>query len=253
LTVFGDYACFYDLLYADKDYAGEVQYVAGLIQRFAPSSRSLLDLGCGSGRHARLFAEQGFEVAGVDRSAEMLRQASSQTANGASQKVSFTQGDIRTIRMGQTFDTVLAMFHVMSYQNSNDDFVAALRTVRAHLAPGGVFIFDCWYGPGVLSDRPSVRFKEVENEAIKVLRVATPAVNPNTNVVDVEYRIMVIDKRTGTCTELRENHAMRYFFLPEIELLCRQNGLNLVQSYAWLSERAPGFDSWYACAVCIAR
>ena len=61
-TVFADYARYYDLLYRDKDYAAEAEYVAGLIRKFHPSARSILELGSGTGIHASLLTEKGFTV-----------------------------------------------------------------------------------------------------------------------------------------------------------------------------------------------
>ena len=56
-AVFDAYAAYYDLLYKDKDYAGETEYVHRLIQRFNPGAKSILELGSGTGKHARLLAE----------------------------------------------------------------------------------------------------------------------------------------------------------------------------------------------------
>ena len=54
--IFADYARYYDLLYRDKDYAAAAEYVAGLIRKFHPSARSILELGSGTGIHAGLLA-----------------------------------------------------------------------------------------------------------------------------------------------------------------------------------------------------
>ena len=70
--VFDEYARYYDLLYQDKDYQAEADYVAGLIRRFHPEARSILELGSGTGIHASLLAKKGFTVHGVERSPEML-------------------------------------------------------------------------------------------------------------------------------------------------------------------------------------
>jgi predicted TPR repeat methyltransferase len=51
-SVFADYARYYDLLYRDKDYAAAAEYVAGLIRKFHPSARPILELGSGTGIHA---------------------------------------------------------------------------------------------------------------------------------------------------------------------------------------------------------
>jgi hypothetical protein len=72
MSVFGNYARYYDLLNKDKDYEKEADYVHGLIQRYAPGSKTILDLGCGTGRHDFLLAEKGYSVTGIDMSEQML-------------------------------------------------------------------------------------------------------------------------------------------------------------------------------------
>jgi methylase of polypeptide subunit release factors len=66
MSVFGAYARYYDLLYRDKDYAAEAQYVHRLIQSHALGARSILELGCGTGAHAVLLAGEGYRIHGVD-------------------------------------------------------------------------------------------------------------------------------------------------------------------------------------------
>ena len=51
MMAFGEYAKYYDLLYADKDYAAETAFVREIICRLAPGARTLLELGCGSARY----------------------------------------------------------------------------------------------------------------------------------------------------------------------------------------------------------
>ena len=250
MDVFGSYSRYYNLLYQDKDYAGEAQYVRGLIERHAPQARTVLDLGCGTGRHDLLLARMGYQVTGVDRSAEMLAIAGAQTPAGPpSPSLSFAQGDIRSVRLGTQFDVVVSLFHVMSYLTSNQDLSAAFATVRAHLKPGGVFIFDCWYGPAVLTDRPAVRVKRLEDAAIAITRLAEPVLHPNENLVEVNYQIFERDKATGAVAQLKESHLMRYLFRPEIELLLGEAGLTLASSAEWMTDREPGFDTWGVCFV----
>jgi SAM-dependent methyltransferase len=265
MHVFGSYSRYYNLLYKDKDYAGEAEYVRGLIERHSPEARTVLDLGCGTGRHDFLLAQMGYEVTGVDRSEEMLAVANSQlstlnpqqdfvnpqpsTLSGSSPSLIFHQGDIRTIRLDRTFDVVISLFHVMSYQTTNDDLATALATVRAHLKPGGVFIFDCWYGPAVLTERPEVRVKRLEDETVSVTRVAEPVMYPNENLVDVNYQVSIRDKASGSVDELRETHRMRYLFRPEVELFLGGAGMSIVEASEWLTGREPGFDTWGVCFV----
>lgn len=72
MTIFGDYARYYDVLYQDKDYAGEADFVLSCLVRRQGEPRTLLDLGCGTGRHGLEMARRGVSVTGVDMSATML-------------------------------------------------------------------------------------------------------------------------------------------------------------------------------------
>ncbi len=251
MSVFGSYSDYYNLLYKDKDYAGETEYVHGLINKYQPNAKNILDLGCGTGRHDILLARRGYEITGIDMSEKMLAAANSQlsTSEFKNLNLKFIEGDIRTLRLGRTFDVVTSLFHVMSYQSGNNDLLAALSTVKTHLKPGGIFIFDCWYGPAVLTDRPTMRVKRLEDEKIVVTRIAEPVMHPNDNLVDVNYRVLVLEKATGKVEELKETHRMRYLFLPEIDLLLRKTGMEIIESSEWITGREPGFDTWGVCFV----
>jgi SAM-dependent methyltransferase len=246
-NVFGTYARYYDLLYRNKDYVGEAQFVHGLIQTSSPDAQKILELGCGTGNHAVLLAKEGYEIYGVDFSEEMLLKATnrlSQLPLELGSRLKFTHGDIRQTRLNQTFDVVLSLFHVISYQTTNEDLAAAFATVKEHLKPGGIFIFDVWYGPAVLTQTPTVRVKRLEDEEILVTRIAEPVMYHNENWVDVNYQVFIREKSTDTVEELEETHRMRYLFKPEIELVVKEFKMSIVEYREWMTNKAPGCDTW---------
>ncbi|MBR8834037.1 MAG: class I SAM-dependent methyltransferase [Stigonema ocellatum SAG 48.90 = DSM 106950] len=248
MSVFGNYARYYDLLYRDKDYLGEAQFIHRLIQTYAPDARDILELGCGTGTHAVLLAKEGYQIQGVDFSEEMLAKASDRHGHlppYVASRLKFSHGDIRNLTLNQTFDVVLSLFHVISYQTTNEDLLAAFASVKEHLKPSGIFIFDVWYGPAVLSDRPTVRVKRLEDEQIVVTRIAAPLMHANENWVDVNYQVFIRDKSSNAVEELQETHRMRYLFKPEIELLLREFQIQVVAYGEWMSDaREAGFDTW---------
>jgi SAM-dependent methyltransferase len=248
-SVFADYARYYDLLYRDKDYATEADYVANLIKEYLPVAESILELGSGTGIHANLLARKGFMVHGIERSPEMLARSKTLAESlGAEQdRLTFSPGDIRSIRLNRCFDAVIALFHVMSYQTTNEDVTAAFETARQHLKTGGLFIFDVWYGPAVLTDRPAVRIKRIADDQTEVTRLAEPVLYPNENRVDVHYRVFVRTLSSQAVSELEETHAMRYFFKPEIERIGLQAGFQYLDAEEWLSGRRIGCDTWGVC------
>jgi len=243
---FGKYAEYYDLLYQDKDYEGEAGFVDDQVKKFAPGAKSILDLGCGTGNHDFLFGEQGYIVTGVDCSQVNIEKAhAKQLANKENgSNLSFIKDDIRTVRLDKKYDIVMSLFHVMSYQTSDDDLKAVLTTAKSHLKKGGLFVFDCWYGPAVLSERPALRVKNAENDEISVVRIAKPEMFPNENLVHVNYRVLIIDKKTRKISDLEETHCMRYLFKPEIDGMLHDTGFKLLHWGEWISNAVPGSNSW---------
>jgi len=243
------YASLYDLLYREKDYPGECDFLQRLFARHARRQvRSLLDLGCGTGGHALLFAGRGLRVAGVDRSPTMLRIARAKTGAGTG-SVAFFQGDVRTVRLGRRFDAVVALFAVMGYQTENEDFVAAVRTAAVHLAPGGVFAFDVWFGPAVLANPPGAREKTVKDGTRLVRRRTDCVIDALGQVVQVRFATTVRAGRR-TISNGEETHPMRFFFPRELELLVRSAGLELAAIVPFLDEAGtPGPDTWNVTVV----
>ena len=249
MNVFSDYARYYDLLYKDKDYAAEATFVLDQLKMDGLSPASVLELGCGTGRHAMEFARLGCQPTGIDLSEQMVTLARERTASAGTAGLEFEVGDVRRWRGGRKFAAVVSLFHVMSYQTSNEDLQAAIETAGAHLDPGGSFLFDFWFGPAVLSDPPAVRVKRMEDNVIKATRLAEPATNCADSTVTVSYEVLVENKQTGSISRLNEQHRMRYLFLPELEVLLNAGGFTLTASGCWMNCAPVSKDCWYAWVI----
>ena len=247
MNIFGDYARYYDLLYSNKNYAGETDYIHGLIQSHHRSAKKILNLGCGSGSHDRHFVAKGYSVTGVDLSEEMLAVARKAAADISA--LEYVNGDIRSIRLDNSYDVVTSLFHVMSYQVTTNDLMASFVTARDHLNSGGIFIFDCWYGPGVLTDRPTIRIRDLEDETIRVTRIAQPVLCANENVVDVNYRVFIRNIHSENVKEICETHRMRYLFLPELNYILELAGFDLLVAYSAFSLKQLSENDWNAVLV----
>lgn len=247
--IFNDYASYYDLLYKDKDYARESAYVADYIRKHSPNARTILELGCGTGGHAEHLARLGFTVHGVDISERMLSVAKSRKISlpvEIADRISLECGDIRTLRTGKSYDAVVSLFHVMSYQTGNDDVKSAFKTANTHLDSEGLFLFDFWYGPGVLSLKPETRVKRLEDDNIRVTRISEPVMRFAENVVDVKYSVFIEDKKTGKISQLKEVHSMRYFSIPEINFMLTHSGFRNLHTCQWMLKNQPNSTDWSA-------
>lgn len=237
------YSQYYDLLYQDKDYIGEVEYINGLIKTYKGEALTILDLGCGTGKHAELLCDTGYNVHGVDLSTDMLKIAE-QRRVGKENRLSFGHSNILELALNQKFDVVISLFHVMSYQNSNQELIQAFQVAKNHLKEDGVFIFDFWYGPAVLTDLPTTRIKRLENDLIKVSRIAEPILHPQLNLVDVHYDVFIQNKSNEEIVEKKELHKMRYFFDTELDLICEHVGFEVLDKFKWMNSDSPSLDSW---------
>jgi SAM-dependent methyltransferase len=242
-AVFNAYSRYYDLLYRDKDYVAEAEYIAGLLERFGVSGKRLLEFGSGTGKHGRLLAAHGYEVTGIERSAEMVAQA--ETASG----FSCEQGDICTVQLGQTFDAVLSLFHVVSYQTTNDAVQAVFARAAEHLEADGLFVFDVWYSPAVYAQKPVVRVKRMADDELEITRIAEPALHSNENRVDVNYNIFARDIASGAVETITETHPMRHYSLPELDLLAQMNGFAVLRTEEFLTGNSPSEGTWSVCLV----
>jgi SAM-dependent methyltransferase len=82
MSTFDLYAAYYDLLYRDKDYSEEVDYVNSLILAHrGVQELSILELGCGTGGHATYLAKSGQTVYGIDVSPQMVKKAKDNLVN----------------------------------------------------------------------------------------------------------------------------------------------------------------------------
>jgi SAM-dependent methyltransferase len=245
MNSFGFYSHYYDLLYKDKDYLAEVEYVCALLHKYTikGTCKSILELGCGTGIHAELMSRRGLRVHGVELSQSMLDIALKRIAD-VEGELCFALGDARNYRIEKKFDAVISLFHVLSYQTRQDDLRGMLKTASDHLDDQGVLVFDFWYGPAVLWQRPSLRVKRLENEHVSVIRIAEPVLYEEDNVVDVNYTIFAEDRLNGKIEKLVETHRMRYFFLAELDDELSRAGFARLMAEEWLSGALPSKKTW---------
>ncbi|MFI5232633.1 MAG: class I SAM-dependent DNA methyltransferase [Gemmatimonadales bacterium] len=248
--VFGQqYAHQYDALYGEKNYAAECDAVEELFRRHATHPvHTLLDLGCGTGSHAQLFAQRGYAVTGVDRSPAMLglarKKVDGASARPAATPPSFVEGDVRDVRLGGKFDAVLMMFAVLGYQTSDADVAAAMRTVASHLKPGGVFVCDVWFGPAVIAIGTSDRHKVIDVPDGQLHRTSSGEIDRAHHTCRVDFRTWrVVQGRT--LDESTESHTMRFFFGGEFARFFGDAGLQLCAAHPFGNlDALPGTESW---------
>lgn len=243
MEIFKDYAYYYNAFYQDKDYGTEAVQVKRLLKKYGNNITTIINYGCGTGKHDIELTKLGYQCTGIDLSPLMIDIAR-ENVKSENMNIDFDVADIRSFEPKDKYDAVISLFHVMSYQNENQDILSAFQNARKALDNNGLFLFDAWYGPGVLSDKPGVRVKEIEDEKNKLVRIARPIMHDKKNVVSVNYEVLVIDKQTDKVELICETHNMRYFFEPEIRLMLNLSGFELLDSIDCQTLTDTSYDSW---------
>jgi SAM-dependent methyltransferase len=240
---FAKYAEFYDIFYKEKDYLLEANYLINLLKTVDIVSGEVLEFGCGTGQHARIIAERGFSVHGIEMSSEMLARCKK------SNHFTFEQGDIRKISLNKTFDSVISLFHVFSYMQSNEDVNLFFKSAHKHLDPGGKLIFDFWYSPAVYHQGIFSTNKSTVVDDNIIIKKSNSELKLNENIVEVKFSIKVKNK-AGTCLQrFKESHILRHFSLPEIKLVGSFHGFDFVTAEEVITGKSPSEDSFSVIAI----
>jgi SAM-dependent methyltransferase len=149
--VFSESGELYDAIYgAFKDYAAEAAKVVVLLRTLHPGARTILDVGCGTGEHAKhLHETHGLEVDGLDLDAGLLAVARRKRPGAR-----FFEADMCRFDLGRRYDVVTCLFSSIGYVRTPERLTAALRCFAEHLEPGGAIVVEPWFAPGVLREGP---------------------------------------------------------------------------------------------------
>lgn len=244
MSIFNSYADYYDLVYQDKDYEGECDFLEEVFRKLSKRRvHSVADWGCGTGNHSVILADRGYKVFGIDGSWAMIRQARSKVRRRRS-KVDFVRGSVGSTTLVQKVDAAIAMFAVVSYQSSMRKVNQMFRNVRKNLDRGGIFVFDCWHGPGVLSQKPTDRMKVLRRRGEKVIRFVHSTLDEQRQTVKVSLYVMH-SKNRELLNEVNEDHVMRFFFPKELSRALASSGFRILKlGPAYELSRKATQDSW---------
>jgi len=246
---FRSYGKYYDIIYADKDYEEECDFLEEIFRNYSKIiPKTILDGGCGTGGHAIPLAERGYEVTGIDLSEEMINIAK-EKASKTGVNIDFNVMDLRKLRLNKKFDACICMFAVIDYLTNNKDLLKAMSNIREHLKNGSLLIFDFWYGPAVLTILPTSKMKIIKKEGVKIIRFAEPHLNTFHHVCEVHY-YFIVTKENLVVYEGKEKHVVRFYFPEEIKHYLEESGFQLSRLCPFLDLNAKVSEkTWNVSAI----
>ena len=130
------YAETYDTVMSD--WPGELRFYSRLAEEQVPPEEKILEIASGTGRVSLHLAREGFWVHGLDSSPPMIAIAKEKSAG--MKNVEWTEADMRSFDLGETFPLVIIPAHSFQNLTTIDDHLAALESIRGHLSPNGILV-----------------------------------------------------------------------------------------------------------------
>ncbi len=234
----------YDRLNADIDYEKWADDVECAFDRFLPSRPELvLDLACGTGRMTYPLAKRGYDMIGVDISADMLMRAQSRQTG---ERILWLLQDMRTFELYGTVGAVVCCLDAVNCLTANGDLERCFKTVHNYLDPDGLFLFDVnspYKFENVFADNAYV----LEDDGIYC---------GWQNYYDREKKICdfylsVFEReKNGAYARYDETQRERCYSEKQIKNALTAAGFELIGIYGGsdMSERAEDSERWYAVA-----
>lgn len=232
------FAQYYDVLTGHKDYSAEVAALDARIRTLdGPAVRRILDVGCGTGRHARALQERGYDLTAIDMSPDMIAMAN------------LAPGNVRFLRLPLAeldeapFHLVLSLFNVVNCLETFSQLEDFFREVHRRLRPGGGFLFECWNAVAVIAAPPSVVERIFSEAGKKLIRKVTPTPDFFRQRLRLEYNVEIApadDTRPNPETShFKSVHHLMLFTPEEIRHLLLKVGFSDIEFLTALPDLSP--------------
>jgi ubiquinone/menaquinone biosynthesis C-methylase UbiE len=139
--LFIDSSELYDAIYQFKDYAHECERLRALINHVVPGARTILDVACGTGEHAK-FLKRHYRVDGIDLNESYLRAARLKNPAG-----NYTRADMLDFDRARNYDVVTCLFSAIGIVRTFARLEQAIACMARHVTTGGALIIEPWFTP----------------------------------------------------------------------------------------------------------
>ena len=225
----------YDRFTYDVDYAAWADYIERHFQKRGLPGKTVLDLACGTGSLTRQLALRGYEMIGVDLSAEMLAEAAEKNRDVGEISPMFLCQSMEKLDLYGTIDACVCCLDSVNYVTSPKKLQKAFERVHLFLMPGGLFLFDV-NTPEKLEGLDGQVFLDETEDAYCVWRAEY---SRRSRICSYFMDIFRLDRETGQWDRGEELHRERAYTIPELTGFLEQAGFRDIKVFGNLKLRRP--------------
>ena len=216
MKLYGELSEWWPTFSSLDDYREETAFFARtLIKLGDPAPRRVLELGSGGGNSA-FHLKKRFEMTLVDLSAQML--AVSRALNPECEHI---ESDIRTVRLGRTFDAVF-VHDAICHMTTEADLRAVMQTAFVHLRPGGVALFVPDFVRETFVENTDHGGNDTDRGSVRFLQWTTDP-DPRDTTYLVDFAILIRDEQ-GQTRLVHDRHTYGLFARAKWRGLMREVG-----------------------------
>lgn len=191
---------FYDALYHFKDYEQASQKLSGIIKKFNPAAKTLLDTACGTGKHIEKLKSY-FVCEGLDLNSRLL-----EIAGKRCPEIIFHEGDITDFSLNKKYDVVTCLFSSIAYVKNEENLNKAVRCMSEHLNEKGLLIIEPWFSKETFWT-DTITANHYDSENLKISWMYNSKLENDMSVLNINYLVGTPEE----VTYFTERHELGLF------------------------------------------
>jgi SAM-dependent methyltransferase len=231
--MYTDFAYCYDRLMMDVDYRRWADYVEELFERQGLKPELVLDLGCGTGSFCIEMAGRGYDMIGIDISADMLACAKAKSVEKG-RDILFLNQNMARFELYGTVDAIVCLIDSINYVTYKNELKRLFKLARNYLNPGGLFIFDINSEYKLKEVLGSNVFHHIEEDLAYIWQNSYDSSSKL-----CRFDLTVFAGQSQSFSRFDEVHYERAYSTAEMERLVGGSGLQLCSVFGEFSTRKP--------------
>jgi SAM-dependent methyltransferase len=197
-----------------------------LIRKHAPHAKTLLDVGCGTGKHLERLKHH-FASSGVDLLPEFVRIARERNPD-----IPISRGDMTRLGFASRYDVVTCLFSSVGYVRTIANLNKAIASMAQCLEPGGILVVEPWFTPKTWH-AGTVNGLFIDDSELKISRIGTSSKVGRQSLSEMHYTVGTPER----IIHLVETHRLGLFTETEMRRAFTKAGLRAVHDPIGLTGR----------------